>query len=271
VAELKLDAANGYRIVAERFDRTLTVTVSRGRAEAEYVLAADGPPGNRRIEASLPGLVEIDVGFRPRSRTTTFPEGCWFHKALHTRGVFVGRIAFEGEGGYTSVDTRRARGTYVHRVRTGCDPDRRRRASASARARTGETVELGSESRTEFESVDFNAAKGRYPLFAPYDLDPGKRRFFRAESVENGKAVDITRTVEVLGPPRSFTVDGARTRAVVMPPPPFSGSATLTQERPSFFSQPDPSWAGDLRVTFPGAPDVPLTGPGFEAHLHSTS
>jgi hypothetical protein len=271
VAEFKVAAANGYTLRAKRFDRGLTLTVSRGpNSSAEYVLAAEGPPGRARIVADVPDLVEIDVGFRGTSRTTKFPEtGCWWTVSRHTRGLFVGTIRFEGEAGYTRVDARRARGTFIDRVRSRCRP-KPRRAGASARGGIAETVEVGAESSTAQTRIDFGAAKGPYPLFAPYDLDVRNRRFYYAEMFENGKAVDITRKVQALGPPGWFKLNAARTWAEVSPPAPFNGTATLTQERPSFLADPEPTWAGDLRVTFPGAPDVPLVGPGFEAHLHAT-
>jgi hypothetical protein len=68
--------------------------------------------------------------------------------------------------------------------------------------------------------------------------------------------------------PGSFIVDAALTSATVTPPWPFRGVGRLEQERPSvLLESPDPLWTGNLTVTFPGAPEVALIGPGIRARL----
>jgi hypothetical protein len=61
------------------------------------------------------------------------------------------------------------------------------------------------------------------------------------------------------GSPSSFAVGPHLRTATVTPPAPFSGSATFQRQGESK----SPSWSGSLAVSFPGKPDVPLTGPSF--------
>lgn len=270
VARFKLEGSNGYELEAERFDRTLTIRVTRGGSSASYQLLAEGPVSTNRILAHIPGLVEIAVHFRPTARTELQPKskGCSFHVTRHTRGVFVGTIRFEGEQGYTNVDARRARGTVNHRVRSKCKGHAR--PSRVSLDKPPETVELGASIRTVERSIEFSCAKGPEPLLAPLDYEGKGRRFFLAELFENGKAVDIVREVELTGTPKTFVINGALTSATVAPPLPFKGVARLEQENPSsFLPISDPTWTGSLTVSFPGAADTPLVGPGFEARLRS--
>ncbi len=62
--------------------------------------------------------------------------------------------------------------------------------------------------------------------------------------------------------PDAFDCDPALRRAVLVPPAPFSGSASFTRG-----AAPNHRWSGDLNVDLPGRSDVPLTGPGVKATL----
>lgn len=267
VARFKLTGANGYALEIERFDRRLTVRVSRGSGSASYELAAQGPPSTNGVAARVPGLLDIAVRFMPTTKTELLPKGggCSYNVTRHTRGVFVGRIRFEGEQEYTRVDASRASGTVNHRVRSRCRPGGRTARTSGAEA--DKTVEVDASLNTAGRLLEFNCAKGEYPLFAPPDYEGRNRRFFLAELFENGKAVDVVRKVELTGPPSTFVVDDALTKASISPPAPFEGSAELEQEEPTFLVIPEPTWAGSLAVSFPGAAHTPLVGPDFAVRL----
>jgi hypothetical protein len=267
VARLSVAASNGYTLVAQRFDRRLTVELRRGDAVATYELLARGPAGGNRVAAAAPGLLDIDVRFHARGPVDVSPQSasCPPNVTRHMRGVFVGRIRFSGEGGYTEVEASRARGSLNHRARSRCRRPSRAAANMSRQRTPSEATELGAEEGKLLRRLDFGATKGPYPLFAPLDYDS----YFYAELFENGYQIDINRKVEVKGAdPGTFIVDAALTSATVTPPWPFQGAGHLEQERPSVFLEPpDPLWTGDLTVSFPGAPEVPLIGPGLKANL----
>lgn len=271
VARLSVAASHGYTLEAQRFDRRLIVELRRGVAVATYELLAQGPARGNRVVAAVPGLLDIDVRFHSRGPVDASPKSlpCPPNVTRHRRGVFVGRIGFFGEAGYTEVEASRARGSLNHRIRSRCRRSSREAASSSLQRRPNETIELGAEEGKLLRRLDFGAAKGPYPLLAPLDYDNSGHRYFYAELFENGYQVDINRKVEVKGAnPGTFVVDAALTSAAVTPPWPFRGGGHLEQERPSVFLEPpDPLWTGDLTVSFPGAPEVPLIGPGLEASL----
>jgi hypothetical protein len=271
VARFSVAADNGYTLVAERFDRRLTVELRRGDTLATYETLAEGPANGERVAAAVPGLLDLDVRFHARGPADVSPKSppCPSNVTRHRRGVFLGKIRFFGESDYTAAEASRAQGFLNHRVRSRCRRSSRKAAGLSRQRRPSETVELGAEGGTLLRRLDFGAAKGPYPLFAPLDYDNSGRRYFYAELFENGYEVDVNRKVEVKGAdPGTFVVDAALTAATVRPPWPFRGAGHLEQERPTFFIEsPDPLWTGDLTVSFPGAPAVPLIGPDLEASL----
>lgn len=232
---------------------------------------AQGPAGGSRVKAAIPGLLDIDVRFHARGPVDVSPKSppCAPNVTRHSRGVFVGRIRFFGEAGYTEAEASRARGSLNHRVRSRCRRSNQAAASLSRQQRPTRTIELGAEESKILRRLDFGVAKGPYPLLAPLDYDNSGHRYFYAELFENGYDVDVSRKVEVKGAgPETFVVDAPLTSATVTPPWPFRGAGQLEQESPSVLLEPpDPLWAGDLTVSFPGAAEVPLIGPGLKASL----
>jgi hypothetical protein len=271
VARFSVAASNGYTLVAQRFDRRLTIELRRGDTFATYELLAQGPAGRNEVVAAIPGLLDIDVRFHARGPVDASPKSppCLPNVTRHRRGVFVGRIRFFGEAGYTEAQASRARGSLNHRVRSRCRRSSREAASLSRQRRPTRTVELGAEESKLLRRLDFGVAKGPYPLLAPLDYDNSGHRYFYAELFENGYEVDVSRKVEVKGAdPGTFVVNSALTSATVTPSWPFRGAGQLEQESPSVLLEPsDPLWTGDLTVSFPGAPEVPLIGPGLKANL----
>jgi hypothetical protein len=88
----------------------------------------------------------------------------------------------------------------------------------------------------------------------------GRAAQIEADVSEEAGGVAIERSVSVVASSAAFRHDGLRT-ATVSPPAPFSVSATFRRGGPAT------RWRGDLRVDFPGRPDVALTGKGARARL----
>jgi hypothetical protein len=86
-----------------------------------------------------------------------------------------------------------------------------------------------------------------------------RRVEFTAEADEKIEDVSVRRSVTELAPVASFVVSPHLRRATVTPPAPFSGTATFERHGKSM----PPSWTGSLSVSFPGRPNLPLTGPRF--------
>src|SRR5262249_48700355 len=84
----------------------------------------------------------------------------------------------------------------------------------------------------------------------------GKRHseFFATSETREG-GVGILRSLLVHGPTPDFPYSLADRTAVVTPPPPFTGTGTLT-DRGS-------TWSGDLAVSFRGLAPISLTGPNL--------
>ncbi len=228
------------------FSRTGRPRLASSGNGASSVYELRTPPAPPRlIEAPLGELGRISVRFRPsgRKRVTRldrhagpFPcdGGTQIVRAL---GTFVGTVEFRGEGGYTSVETRRARGSVGTPLPAGCSerPHPSGRAVLHARDR-----EAGTRFRAKMTDtgVAFLAT--------------------RRERLDGG--VVVTRRAYAGCPPDSFSSDADLSAARVWPFAPFSGVGRYRAGGGR------PRWSGNLRATFPGG-TIPLTGPGFRADL----
>lgn len=158
-------------------------------------------------------------------------------------GHFVGTIRFAGEGRYTEVDARRARGnSYVERP-WRCAP---RKVGRVRPCRPEEQDEQ------ESDSVELEAGSPHHKaeLAAAVYRSPGQNPFtlVNATTEERRGRMEIARAVFAAGAEQIFTYDGELTSATVAPPRPFEGAATFQQS-----AEGKVSWTGDLRVSLPGA------------------
>jgi hypothetical protein len=169
-------------------------------------------------------------------------------------GTFVGTIRFSGEGRYTEADVRRGWGNgYVER-RWNCSPPKQRGGNRCIEEDDdGETVTL-----------DVGSPRHRATLTAYASRSPHERgfTFIGAETEERRGRMEIQRLATAGGPDDIFTYAADLTVATVSPPRPFSGTATYERDAEGAIS-----WAGDLTVSLPGAPDLALAGPAFEARF----
>jgi hypothetical protein len=92
--------------------------------------------------------------------------------------------------------------------------------------------------------------------------EDGGGDYVDALAQERREGMSIERLVHIAGP--SMAGIGKPTSidpltGSILAPPPFHGTANYSDSGSTTL------WSGDLSVSFPGASDVPLTGPGFSA------
>jgi hypothetical protein len=291
LVELSFKNRDGYTIRVAGFGQTVALRVIRrlpeGSSNTTYF--AHGAVTPTSIRASFADRGRIAVRFRPtgaeirhagRYRCATRNDG-----AIGRHGVFVGGLSFNGEAGYTSASVHRAPGQSIdYRAFLSCllsGVSSKRRA---ARPAVGPPVGLpgtglavpgilgrmpsGPEAPTHptpGPKPTMLSADDKLPLSRTVFLARarGSRRpVFLAEQASSDGSLGIVRYASVTGPRQAFAFDDALSLAGVTPPPPFSGTATFQHGGAGA-----KSWAGSLAVSFLGAPDVPLTGPGFGSSL----
>ena len=249
-----LKAGHGYLVSVLGLGRqAVGVLVTRPHQDSHSGYAAKGSVSDGRISASFEGFGSVHMRFlRSSDKVRTGSRDCrGASRFVRRRGVFVGSFRFRGEHGYVSVRAHRAKGAVVTVARR-CErgtrgPSRPRPLVLRGRNENAESATLVAGWRHG----------GSVQNFAAYEARQGF--IFLAQSAESRGSVAIFHEA------RSTADDGlslndSLTEAEVSPPRPFSGSGT-------YRAAPDGtvSWDGSLSVFFPGAGEVPLTGPPFEA------
>jgi hypothetical protein len=258
--ELRLRGADGYHITVRGGGPNVSLTATREvhlpANHASYTVylarARARPP---RIEATFQGLGHVAMRFHPSGWITRSRPGrdCWGPDRTTTRyGVFVGSLSFRGEGGYTSARVERAKGTVTTPARVFCISAPR----GPGRSRGGAARRLP---RTSFRAA-WRLGVSALSFEAYRDRNNGAR--FAAICEQTSGQVAILRVAFAQAPARSFAAGSALVGANLSPPAPFSGTGFFRRE-------PNGAkiWSGPLAVTFPGAPDVPLTGTQFKTQL----
>jgi hypothetical protein len=256
---IRLHGSHGYRIEVESYNgHSVSLTARKGRAQGIYLFQGE-QMANGGIEGKFPGRARIAVRFVPRGRPQLKrPAGnCEGRAAVAQPGVFVGGVWFRGEGGFTEVDTRAARGMVVRSFKQVC-------RNGPAEGPGGPEIRWASltAGRTQGSSL-LHFVAGRFeansPRFRRID-----RSLFSA-SITNLRGRDSsTRSVSAVAPASAFATDpssGIRS-ATLTPPAPFSGTGSLAWEPGSAAT-----WTGTLAAEIPGAGAVRLTGDGFEPML----
>jgi hypothetical protein len=257
-AFIRLQGSNDYRIQIEGWRVTHShkpgrITVSAHRGDADAFYSVRGKVTRRLLRANLGEFGRIALRFHPhrgatrRSKATLGPADAQaarepsricFVTFKPTLGRFKGTVRFDGENDYTQVR--------AHSVRGSVGMGKRHCTSAKAGKRP-----FGAALQAKLGTLSFFAGKIRG--------DP-RPLMLAGEKLRSGR-VKILRVAGYYANRGSFRFDSGLTYAHVGPrDPPFFGSAD--------FSAPD-EWTGSLSVSFPGAPHVPLTGPGFKVTLES--
>lgn len=252
-SSLRLNGGKGYAIEvakvasARRTFRSVILTASKGNLAAEYEVPVANSPG---IHATFGSRGEVSLAFRRSRRAArTFAPNC---RVVTEKGAFRGMVRFAGELGYTAVEASGGRGEVVRFPNGLCNPigDRVKRPAFPLPFLV---TKLIATSRPGGNPVEFTASR----------LEGASTTTFNASLREKLGTMTIRRSASAHGGKGTLLVArkaGKRPKsAVVTPPAPFQGSATL--------EQPGSSWTGSLSVDFPGAATTSLAGEGFTANL----
>lgn len=257
-----LAASNDYTITVSGRGDTALMRVTRpvrspGRAVAYSVYIARAKISATRMRADFGDRGSISVRFRPSGKVmrSKSQRGCRGTDHFTRRfGVFVGKVSFIGEDGYTSAHRQRVKGRVVSPLSPRCagpgGPPSRRGLAMAARCED-KVTSLEASWRLGLSATSFAAINGG-----------ARKALFFATAEESVGSLAVFRLAFALGSPATFTADTALSLAGVTPPPPFSGSGSFQRNAKGV-----KSWTGSLAVSFPGASDVPLTGPQFKTQL----
>jgi hypothetical protein len=261
VIRFRVHGSHGYVIgVAEGSRGHFAVTVRRGPATTEYELRTSQPQPEpkSKVHWKLGELGTFDAHFTPRGRPRQFSRypSCTGPGPTIQPGTVRGEIRFRGERGYTRAVAHFARaeletvpGQRCHFGETGHSKHPPRYTATFS---ADHEPEEGPESH--FEAL----------RFAPDSRPPARRVFYEAADYERLGSVLVTREIQLAAETSTFLLPNfaaAPETAVIRPPAPFTGSATLARAAESTFS-----WTGDLAVSFPGMEPVPFAGPNFRLH-----
>jgi hypothetical protein len=254
-----LTGAHGYRIAVEGRGSTAVIQVSRRHVAAATAYIARAKVSATGIRADFAGFGRVAVRFHPSGRAAASASrgGCKGPDHFTSRrGFFRGRVDFDGEGGYTSAHVRRARGTVTSPLALNCSGP-----PHTLPPRSGGSLRGGRRhARVAYLQAESKSALGGTSLIAA-DIRGSKALYFATAEKSEGQ-VAVSRIAFVLASPLTFAFDNSLSAAGLTPPAPFSGTATF-QHNPDGSK----SWTGSLAVSFPGAEDVPLTGPQFTTRL----
>jgi hypothetical protein len=265
-AAFTLPGSNGYSLYFKSENGMLTIVASRRRPSVPTI----SPTGEllpRRVGASSestyvvsgvsrdPWVIDADLGPAGRVSLAFQPSGekkvtsvdlesksekCFGAvKVTRHLGSFVGSVSFRGENGYTTAEATSVRGTVGTSPFRNCTTVRRRPAEAP-------------EARGEAAAFTVSGT-GSFFAFR----EAGTARFFAMEGEELGPELLVLRSATATARPSRFSLGPDGLWARLRPPAPFAGMATY-RDPPGA----PPSWAGDLKVTFPGLVR-PLTGDGM--------
>lgn len=272
-ASLRLEARDGFEVVVFGVGNVVAIEVARRKSHPnplERFLGVDraatayvtrGVVTRHRIEASFGRLGKVDVRFRPSGRVVTSDprRHCSGPDRFTSRlGVFAGIVRFHGEKHYVTADARRAKGRVRTPLRLACSQPFFALDAPAARARpvrqhpSFEATALSAGHREAVAGTEVFAFRVR------------KLTLFFAISEENTGRMAEIRYGFATAPSKLFSANDALTRVRVRPPAPFHGTGV-------YAAAPDgtTTWEGNLSVSLPGAPRLPLTGDRFTAKLEA--
>ena len=184
-----------------------------------------------------------------REFKTYKPIGCKRCKVSRKIGTFVGSFRIVGEGEFTTAEGAKLAARWDH-INFMCRSSSEGSGNEHHQHPHPPLPRFPTlEASTPNDRLEFSALSSSHPRFAS----------FTAIAKESSGPLKIFRFVGNGGSASSFAVGPHLRRATVTPPAPFSGSAIFQRQGESK----PPLWSGSLAVSFPGKPDVPLTGPSF--------
>jgi len=261
---LQIPADHGYTVSVGGYDATALIAASRSVGQprryavsSTYVVRGKVSPSS--IEADFGDFGHASLRFRPSGQVTrTKPRRHCLGPDHYTirSGLFVGTVRFRGEDGYASATAHRIKGKSVTPARLVC--------FRSLESLLREYGLGGGGPEKKKPKVTRLFAHWREAVAATFFGASRKRDVarFQAAAERTGGRLAIYRSAYVKGPATAFGASSTLSKANVEPPAPFSGHGTLERG-----PQGAKIWTGSLAVSFPGEPDVPLTGPQFDIQL----
>jgi len=253
-AAFRLEGSNGYSIRVNAYsepgegERIFISAIRRGSA-AFY--AAPVLMTATTIRADLGSLGKVDLILNPSGRQRTIRLPCSRGSTFsYEPGTYEGVLEFKGEEGYTTV-----RVTQVP-LRPLIDPSTFCGGGAGSGEATGPGIpgaRLRGSSYAHGRALSFQVNKNR----------PRAVTVFEASLRERHDGISIQREVQGAAKGGAFRFQPDLATAVLSPPEPFSGSASLSHSPDSV----NPIWSGGLVLDFPGRSNVPLAGPTFHVSL----
>lgn len=252
-----LRGSGGYGISLSANDGSVSLSVQGHHATVQY--DARGAADQGKIKVRFGSLGRVALRFHPRGKAHLRKESeadCKGGDTLIQPGVFVGKLDFEGEQGYTKIHANRVKGTVTHTKRQVC------KESGGGGGKEGPFSSLkltivnatASESATSFNAFGFESKS-----------KPGLGgSAFSATIMESPQpGFSVFRSIQSMAKdPTAFNVvmsHGHVDEATVTPPAPFSGNATYRRA----VAKESETWAGTLAGDFPGLGTVSLAGPKF--------
>jgi hypothetical protein len=256
----QLTGSHGYRILVSARERTVTIGVAKGnsqRAGSSTTYVARGTAGVHGFSANLQQFGRVNVHFhRTSAAVRGLPPDCFGGDggADTIEGYFTGNFEFEGEDGYTEVQTNRVKGEMVLPPTERCP-----------------LVAGGANPLLEKQGAELPPSKTRMALEAVNKAGTGGLIFvarregktiFYAERFGTIGRIGILSIAYALGPQKSFVSDSQVSYGKVTPPKPFFGTGTLERAKGG-----KRVWSGSLAASFPGQGRVALTGTEFHTTL----
>ncbi|MET0557255.1 MAG: hypothetical protein ABW065_01095 [Solirubrobacterales bacterium] len=253
---------DGYQVTVTGFGPSVALAVHRPKRPVGTTYLVHGKVTRNSIQAVYPGLGRIDVHFRPAQPTPkgNHPRCNSVVRGLH--GVFAGQIRFRGEDDYTTVEAHRAKGRLIdfgllRHCSGGISSHGRKSRAALIKSIFGSG---GPEAKTTRVLAEWKQPLGGV-FFEATRVGRDHAEFFAVEQHTVGRLA-VLHVAHAEGSEKRLASDPALSFASVSPPAPFGGSADLRHG-------PDGRklWTGTLTASFPGAPDVALTGADFKTVL----
>jgi hypothetical protein len=259
---VRFPGSNGYTISVGGYEATAFVSASRSvgtprrrATSSTYVVRGQVTPTS--IKADFGEFGHASLRFRPSGPVTrTKPQRHCVGPDHYTirSGVYVGSVVFRGEGGYAKAHVHRVQGEEITPAQLRCftiDSILRELGLGTGPSKKKPKItKLLAGRREAVDAVYFEASRKR-----------GTTRFTASAQHTEGQLA-IYRTAYVKAAHTTFAANLPLSSASLSPPPPFSGTGTFRRG-----PQGAKLWTGTLSVSFPGEPNVPLTGPQFETQL----
>lgn len=249
--QIDLRSHDGYQVDLSASQTTAILRVTDrkkiGYAETSTDYLTRAVVRGDTVKADFGELGRVSMRFIPSGATpSSFCVGSR-RRLVRRNGLYVGSLRFRGEYGYVSVDVQRAGGILLTRV---ADPHCKAQRPEARRTPSHhpKLTSLYAVHRRGIQSTQFWAETNRRG-----------RVDYEATVESGGEQMATYREAYVEASPLTFATDRALSFLSISPPFPYSGTG-LVQRNPDGSR----SWSGSLAVSFPGDPDVPLTGPEYQ-------